>query len=63
MSQGKNVSPNNSNFAKVVLSHTDKNNNNEQMVSNVNNEFAPENDAQFINTNQVHSKTKKNNKV
>ncbi|PFO03355.1 hypothetical protein COJ85_14820 [Bacillus sp. AFS076308] len=53
MSQEKNFSPNNGNFAKFVINHTDKNNNQEQNVSQVNDEFATENDAQFIDHNNV----------
>jgi hypothetical protein len=53
MSQEKNFSPNNVNFAKFVQNHTDKHNNNEQILSNVNSEFATENDAQFIDNNNV----------
>ncbi|MFP3123075.1 hypothetical protein OH784_09960 [Ectobacillus funiculus] len=62
MSQEKNFARNKGNFAKLVLSHIDNNNNTEQNVSNVNYEFAPENDAQFIDNNNVNSKTKNNNK-
>ncbi|MEH7119706.1 hypothetical protein V7128_20155 [Neobacillus vireti] len=51
MSQEKNFSPNNGNFAKLVLNHTDKNENNGQIVTNVNEEFATENDAQYIDHN------------
>jgi len=51
MSQEKNL--NNGSFAKFVLNHTDKNNNIEQNVSDVNQEFATENDAQSIENNNV----------
>ncbi|MEH7419456.1 hypothetical protein V7266_29950 [Neobacillus drentensis] len=53
MSQGKNFSPNNGNFAKFVQNHTDKHTNNEQIVSNENSEFATENDAQFIDNDNA----------
>ncbi|MDR4947646.1 hypothetical protein [Neobacillus cucumis] len=49
MSQEKNL--NNGSFAKFVLNHTDKNNNHEQNISNVNHEFATENDVQSIKNN------------
>jgi hypothetical protein len=52
MRQEKNVSPNNNNFAKVVLSHTDKHNNNEQIERNVDSEFAIENDAQSLDNSK-----------
>ena len=60
MSQDKNI--NNGNFAKFVLNHTDKNNNHEQNISNIGQEFASENDAQFIANHNVNSKTKNNNR-
>jgi hypothetical protein len=59
MSQDKNI--NNGNFAKFVLNHTDKNYNHEQNVSNIGQEFATENDAQFIDNNNVNSTKKKSN--
>lgn len=62
MSQEKNFVRNNDNFAKLVLSHIDNNNNNEQNVSSVNHEFATENDAQFVDNNNVNLKMKNNNK-
>lgn len=62
MSQEKNFARNNDNFAKLVLSHIDNDNNNEQNVSSANHELASENDAQFIDNNNVNSKTKNNNK-
>ncbi|MBM7655417.1 hypothetical protein [Neobacillus cucumis] len=49
MSQEKNL--NNGSFAKFVLNHTDKSNNHEQNLGNVNHEFATENDAQSIKNN------------
>ena len=59
MSQEKNFSPNNGNFAKVVLSHTDKHNNNEKIESNVSSEFATENESQFIDNNNVKNDVQK----
>ena len=53
MSQDKNI--NNGNFAKFVLNHTDKH---EQNVSNIGQEFAPENDTPFIDNKNVNLKRK-----
>jgi hypothetical protein len=54
VSQDKNI--NNGNFAKFVLNHTDKDNSHEQNVSNMGQEFASENDAQFIDNHTANLK-------